>query len=192
MSRVVFSVVLFVSVLSILGVGLAGVAIADESTNETVEDDDDPETVEGQVGDVVLVSSDYDEDTQRLEVTVRNDGNFTETVHLIEALEDDADSWAGWQTVDVRAGDEATIVLDNVADRGGDNAVAMTTDWGIEHQELEWIETGEGFSFLDGPPRWSYYGIGLLVGALGSFQGTRMWFRRKSEDIDERQSERVS
>ncbi|ELY85060.1 hypothetical protein [Natrinema gari] len=131
----------------------------------------------------------YYSENKTLEVDIETRGDTRERVILVERTEAGSESFVFEQRT-IRGGETSTIVLEGVKDRGGDDAVLVASETGLENQDAEWIPTGEAWGPWAGEmATWAFARIAGLGGAIGatSFGVFYGWHRHadssnKSED----------
>lgn len=169
--------------------GSAAVPVA--AAQEDVDDDRNETTVEMQLDENVRVlSTDYQSDGGILEVEVENTGDFSETVVVAEVVERGSESW-GFQNVRLQGGETATIRMEGVEDRDGEQAVMIATMTGIENENVEWIATGESSDWFDGPATWGLTFLGVIATFTGTFWGVKRYLDSQDDEQEKRQVEAI-
>ncbi len=177
MKRLVFLAVAVVAIATIASAG----AVA--QSNETATDS----SVEGELadGDIRILDSSYDGDKRVLEVTVENRGDEFRTLNFVEVVEQGDSSWT-WESVRLDPGEETTVVLEGIDDRGGEAAVMVAPSSAMSEQDVEWISTGSSLNWFDGPATWGLIVLSGLTGGIGTFWGTKRYLEGQENEQDER------
>lgn len=128
------SVLVAISVISMLGIGAVGPALAEE-TNETEEDEieEQPTEISAQLGDLDIHSVDWDHDEHIVEMQVTWRGDRPTTVSSMELIDPDTEmDMIGIDQTRVVPGDE-TVIRVSMSEEF--NGVIVSTPESIEEQD---------------------------------------------------------
>lgn len=196
-SRSVFEILTLTLIICLTltsAVGMVGIGAAQEnqSTGAPIEqaDDRDRDQDQDQGGDLGIdldeytriESTVYDPDEQTLKVDLRNIGERSSQVLLVEIIEPGADRME-FRQLRIQPQETRSITLRGIEDQGGDPAVMAATQRSLEDRRIEWITTGSSWQRSISLPQ------GVLIGILtmGSMTAT-LAYRRLTKSGDEPES----